>query len=94
MDLKDSIVYTDENLSLYDEEEELDFHMVARVTLGGHPYAIFEDPEDEESLMVFDIVEEEDGNETYNPVMDEEESERVFYLYEAAFDDYEFGQAT
>ena len=27
------------------------------------------------------------------PVMDEDESERVFYLYEAAFDDYEFGQA-
>ncbi|MCR4882725.1 MAG: DUF1292 domain-containing protein [Clostridiales bacterium] len=94
MNLKDSIVYTDENLSLFDEEEgEVEFHMVARVTLDGHQYAIFEDPEDEEGLLVFNAEMDEDDNETFNPVMDEDESERVFYLYEAAFDDYEFGQA-
>ena len=83
MNSKDSIVYTDEYYSLYDEEEgEVEFHMVARITLADKQYAVFEDPDDEESLMVF----------TIEP--DEEESERIFYLFEAAYDEYDFGEAT
>ena len=48
MNSKDSIVYTDEYYSLYDEEEgEVEFHMVARITLADKQYAVFEDPDDD-----------------------------------------------
>ena len=94
MGIPDSIVYTDENLSLYDEEEgEIDFHMVGRITKDGRQYAIFEDPDDDEGLMVFYVDSTDDDNENFLPVEDEEESEQIFYLFEAAFDDYEFGSA-
>ena len=95
MNSKDSIVYTDEYYSLYDEEEgEVEFHMVARITLADKQYAVFEDPDDEESLMIFTSEPDEEDSESFQPVLDEEESERIFYLFEAAYDEYEFGQAT
>ena len=94
MEPADRLEFTDEMLSLFDEEEgDVEFHLLARITLGGQPCAVFADPDDEEGLMIFSITIDPDGIETFNPVEDEDESEKVFYLYEAAFDDYSFGQA-
>ncbi len=94
--MQDQIEYTDEYIPLFDDEDgnEIEFHMVARVTLGEISYAILEDPEDEEALMVFCVTCDEEGNESFEAVEDEEESEKVFYLFEACYDDYEVGQAT
>ena len=90
----DRIDYTDEYLPLVDEdEEEVEFHLVARVTLHDRDYVVLEDPEDEDNLMVFACEKEEDGTENYTALDSEEESEEVFYLYEACFSDYEVGNA-
>ena len=94
MDKQDRIDYTDDYLSLVDENgEETEFHMVARVTLRGRDYLVLEEPEDEESLIIFGCETDEDGFENYTALESEEESEEVFYLFEACYDDYEVGNA-
>ena len=92
--VKDTIVYTDETLPLLDENgEEMPFHLVARVSRNGKEYAVLEDPETEDGLMIFRVSPSEEGYEDFEPVDSEEESEEIFYLFEAAFDDYEVGNA-
>ncbi|MBQ9308148.1 MAG: DUF1292 domain-containing protein [Clostridia bacterium] len=91
---KDTIVYTDEMLPLLDENaEEMPFHLVAHVTRNDKEYAVLEDPETEDGLMIFHVTPTEEGYEDFAPVESEEESEEIFYLFEAAFDDYEVGNA-
>ncbi len=91
---KDRIVYTNDDVTLYDEnDEEIEFHLVARITLHDTDYVVLEDPEDEDNLMIFYCVKEEDGTESYTAVDSEEESEEVFYLFEACYMDYEVGNA-
>ncbi len=83
----------DDRILLYDEDgEEAAFLPLGRLTLDGIDYALLEEEGDEDSVMVF-TVEKEDGEDVYLPVEDEDECERVFYLFQAEADDYEIGPA-
>ena len=91
---KDRIEYTDERLTLTDEDGgDIEFHLVARIAWHGKDYAVLEDPEDEDGLMVFRVLPDEEGGERFEMVESETESEDIFYLYEACYSDYEVGEA-
>lgn len=84
---------SDDRILLYDDDgEEMAFLPLGRLNLNGKEYALLEDEEDEGSVMVF-TVETDGGEDVYIPVEDEDESEEVFYLFQAEADDYEVGPA-
>ncbi len=84
---------SDDRILLYDEDgEEIAFLPLGRLTLDGVEYALLEEEDDEGSVMVFTV--ESDGEEdVYTPAEDEDESERIFYLFQAEADDYDIGPA-
>lgn len=76
-----------------EEGESLPCRVVDRVTLRGDDYAVLAPLDDEDSVMVFQIV-EDDAGETLLPVEDDDVCEDVFDFFRAAFDDYTFCDAT
>jgi hypothetical protein len=82
-----------ETVLLTDEEgSDIPFRLIGRLEWQGETYAFLEDPEDEGSVMVFTVTEDGEG-EQYEPVLDDELCEEVFYLFQAEADDYEVGPA-
>ncbi len=69
------------------------FRILGRLEWKGQTFAFLEDPEDEGSVMVFTVSEDEDGEENFTMLEDEALAEEVFYLFEADADDYEVGPA-
>ncbi len=86
-DAEDALIW------LTDEEGgETAFRPVGRFACEGTEYAILEDAEDEGSVMVFRVEEDEEG-EVLVPEEDGDLCEKIFYLFEADQDDYEIGPA-
>ena len=75
------------------EGGDYDFRLLARLEIDGIRYAVLEDPEEDGSVMIYRVTAGEDGSEAFEALETEEESERVFYLFQAEIEDYEFGEA-
>ena len=84
----------DNLVTLYDEDgQEATFRELLRLTLRGKTYCVLEELEDPDSVLIFNVTEEEDGTETLCFVEDEDEAEDVFCYYQAEAEDYEYGPA-
>lgn len=81
-------------LKLTDEDgEEASFRQLCRFDLNGKTYLVLEDLEEEDSVMIFTVSADEDGEELLCAVTDEDESEEAFYYFQTEEDGYEFGPA-
>lgn len=76
-----------------DEGNETAFRVLSRLRVNDGDYIVLEDAEDEESVMIFGICANEDGEEEIAPLDDEDEVQEVFYYFQAEFEDYEFCDA-
>ncbi len=95
MQSTDSIQYVNETLPMIDEEDqEVDFAVLAHVQKDGSEYLIALDPDDEdESIMVFEITVDDDGEEVFAVVDDMDLANQIYLLYDAHYEDYEIGPA-
>lgn len=76
-----------------DDGNETAFRILSRLHVNDGDYMVLEDAEDEDSVMIFGVYENEDGDEEIAPLDDEDEVQEVFYYFQAEFDDYEFCDA-
>ena len=84
-----------------DTGEDIAFDLLARLTRAGRQYVVLQEvPEegaetDEEDVFVsiYEVTPAEDGGESLRFVEDEDESDEVFYLWQAENEDYEFCDA-
>ncbi|MBR6029832.1 MAG: DUF1292 domain-containing protein [Clostridia bacterium] len=84
----------DKALRLTDDDgQEADFRQLCRFDLRGKTYVVLEDLEDEDSVIIFSVETDEEGEEVLCAVEDEDESEEAFYFFQAEMDDYDFGPA-
>ncbi len=75
-----------------EDEEESPLIEIGRQAYKGKTYAILEDDEDDDSVIIVEVT-EADGEECYETVEDQLIAEEVFYLFQAEADDYEIGDA-
>lgn len=85
--------FEDEIITLKNEDgEELEFRNIAGIALEEgyfillQPVELFEDMADDEAL-VFEVVEDEDGNAQYSYVTDDSIIEKVFAEYDRLYDE-------
>ncbi len=85
---------TDSDHGLFEAEEDEDAPLteIGRQLFRGKTYAIVQDDEDDDSVMIFRVV-RRFGEETYRAVEDPAVAEEIFYLFQAEADDYEIGPA-
>ena len=80
--------------------EDIEFNLLARLTRAGRQYVVLQeapeegDEADEEVFVsIYEVTPAEDGGESLRFVEDEDESDEVFYLWQADNEDYEFCDA-
>ena len=81
------IVLEDEN------GEEVPCQQLDCIEYKGERYVVLAPLDDEDSVMIYRVVTDEEGNESFDPDLDDETNEDVFDYFRAAFDDYEFCDA-
>ena len=82
----DALLLTDE------EGSEVPFRLLGTLELRGKRYAVLEDTGDEDSVMIFSVVPDGEG-ERFDPVTDEDECDDAFYYFQTMQADYEVGPA-
>ena len=84
----------EEYLRLTDEDgQEADFRLLRRFEVRGQTYVALADEEDEDSVILFAVTVDENGEETLCALQDDDECEDIFDYFVAEMDDYEFTDA-
>lgn len=76
-----------------DTGEEVPCEVLDRLSVDGMPYIVLAPLDDEDSVMIFTVETDDEGNQSFTPVDDDDLNETVFDYFRAAYDDYEFGDA-
>lgn len=73
--------------------EEVNCQLLDRLTVEGREYVVLAPLEEEDSVMIYRVEVDAQGEESFTPEEDEAVNETVFDYFRAAWDDYEIGDA-